>query len=354
MLNVLTVNHGNLTRSPKLNGRELKNWPMKHRPMIMQLQNSANILCIDEADAFLYPEGQKTKDLIKLFIKSGYKGIVLQMWQAKTIACFVRGGRHARVELLARYISTKAQNWSTTFGMFRCYFGLEKGCEDPNYDTPTSDCLATTGPSMSDNPKNYLGTRLPDRAQVQKHGKNGEIIVISVDFNDEKRGDIPKSVGLPREEYDHRHVTRADLPYATVGVFHIHPNITHGAAQDDFQKGIRPLVTEYQCDILTGDANKSANTFSRHQTVYNPEEGLMNHIMKNYQRLWNNKQPDSETRMDVTMTTSSTIKSIARHHIHTKTGSGFDRTFPDCMMTFVFGWERRTSSLSTDPRKYPR
>ena len=35
-LNVLTVNHGNLTRSPKLDNRERKQWPIKHRPLIMQ------------------------------------------------------------------------------------------------------------------------------------------------------------------------------------------------------------------------------------------------------------------------------------------------------------------------------
>ena len=30
-LNILTVNHANLTRSPKLDSRELKSWPIKHQ-----------------------------------------------------------------------------------------------------------------------------------------------------------------------------------------------------------------------------------------------------------------------------------------------------------------------------------
>ena len=38
------------------------------------------------------------------------------------------------------------------------------------------------------------------------------------------------------------------------------------------------------------------------------------------------------------METSCTLKSIVRHHLHMKCGSGYDRTFPDVMMTFVFGW----------------
>ena len=93
-LNVLTGNHGNLARNPKLDSRELKSWPIKHRPLITQMmQNSAHILCINEADSFLYPEEGKTLDLIKLFIKCGYKGIVIKLWSSKSIACFVRGGK---------------------------------------------------------------------------------------------------------------------------------------------------------------------------------------------------------------------------------------------------------------------
>ena len=42
--------------------------------------------------------------------------------------------------------------------------------------------------------------------------------------------------------------------------------------------------------------------------------------------------------MDFTMSTSCAITPIARHHLYTKEGSGFDRTFPDCRVTFVFSW----------------
>ena len=42
--------------------------------------------------------------------------------------------------------------------------------------------------------------------------------------------------------------------------------------------------------------------------------------------------------MEYAMETSCTLKSIVRHHQYMKTGSGYDRTFPDVMMTFVFGW----------------
>ena len=43
-------------------------------------------------------------------------------------------------------------------------------------------------------------------------------------------------------------------------------------------------------------------------------------------------------RMEYAMETSCALKSIVRHHLHMKAGSGYDRTFPDVMMTFVFGW----------------
>ena len=118
-------------------------------------------------------------------------------------------------------------------------------------------------------------------------------------------------------------------------MFHIHPRISHGAAKENI--GIMPLVTEYQCDVITGDANKSANTFSKLQSAYNPENCLMNYIMEKFKKLWNETQdmPLAE-QMDFSMSTSCATKSSARHHLHMKTG--YDRTFPDCTMTFVFSW----------------
>ena len=92
------------------------------------------------------------------------------------------------------------------------------------------------------NKEKYVGQRLPPRTTVQWHGKNSEIVVIHIEQDNEIRGALPKSTQDPVLSYDTRHVTRADLPFATVGVFHIHPNISHGAAKEDVQKGIVPLV----------------------------------------------------------------------------------------------------------------
>ena len=248
-INMLTMNHGNLTRNPKLDNKDVNNMAMKDRPITrMMMQNSAHIIRLNEADAFLSPQDEKPKDLIKTFIRFGYKGIVIRQWSSKPIACFVRGGPSARVELLARHISTKSQNWGTTFGMFRCFFGTENHCTDDEYDIPTYDCLATTGTSMFRESKKYIGPRLPPRTLVQGHGRNKEIVVIHIEQSDEFRGVFPKSSNDSLLEFDSRHVTRADLPYATIGVFHIHPSISHGAARDDLQAEIMPLVTLYQCD----------------------------------------------------------------------------------------------------------
>ena len=52
---------------------------------------------------------------------------------------------------------------------------------------------------------------------------------------------------------DHRRATRAELPYVTVRVFHVHPSISYGAAKGDFQQSIMPPVTEYMCDAITGE-----------------------------------------------------------------------------------------------------
>ena len=338
-INMLTMNHGNLTRNPKLDGREVYNMAMKDRPIVkMMLQNSAHILCLNEADSFLSPQDDKSREFIKTFIRFGYKGIVIKQWSCRPIACFVRGGPSARVELLARHISTKSQNWGTTFGMFRCFFGTEDNCTDPEHDIPTSDCPATTGPSMFTESKKYIGPRLPPRTTVQGHGRNKEIVVLHIEQSDEYRGMLPKSSNKSLLKFDSRHA-RADLPFATIGVFHIHPSISHGAAREDLQNEILPLVTLYQCDAITGDANRSANTYSRLQHVFNPAKGLMNILMKEYQRLWNEKENlPLVDRMEYAMETSCTLKPIVRHHLYMKTGSGYDRTFSDVMMTFVFGW----------------
>lgn len=86
-INMLTMNHGNLTRNPKL--------------------------CRNEADAFLHPGDERSKELIKTFIRFRHKGIVTQQRSSRPVARFVRGGPSARVELLARHISTKRQDWGT-------------------------------------------------------------------------------------------------------------------------------------------------------------------------------------------------------------------------------------------------
>ena len=39
------------------------------------------------------------RELIKTFIRYGYKGIVIKQWSSRPIACFVRGGPSARMEL---------------------------------------------------------------------------------------------------------------------------------------------------------------------------------------------------------------------------------------------------------------
>ena len=147
------------------------------------------------------------------------------------------------------------------------------------------------------------------------------------------------NISLQKESVHPGPFGRADLPFATIGVFHIHPSISHGAAGEDLQNEIMPLVTLYRCDAITGDANKSANTYSKLQHVFNPANGLVNILMREYQRLWNEtKDLPLVDRMEFAMETSCALKSIVRHHLCMKCGSGYDRTFPDVMMTFVFGW----------------
>ena len=79
-----------------------------------------------------------------------------------------------------------------------------------------------------------------ERWDTQVAAARHQIVVIHTEFNNEMRGAFPKSTDTPTTYFDSRHVTRADLPFTTIGVFHVHPNITHGAAREDFQSGSCP------------------------------------------------------------------------------------------------------------------
>ena len=301
--------------------------------MKMMMQNSAHILCRNEADAFLSPQDEKSRELIKTFIRFGYKASLSSNGHPDQL--------HA---LSAADLPQEWNYWQDTFTQRVTIGEPHSGYSDVSSEPRKIALILNTtfrprtawqlrGHPCSPTP------RSPSRTTVQGHGRNKEIVVLHIEQSDEYRGMLPKSSNKSFLEIDSRHVTRADLPFATIGVFHIHPSISHGAAREDFQNEIMPLVTLYQCDAITGDANKSANTYSRLQHVFNPANGLMNVLMKAYQRLWNETENlPLVDRMEYAMETSCALKSIVRHHLYMKAGSGYDRTFPDVMMTFVFGW----------------
>ena len=191
------------------------------------------------------------------------------------------------------------------------------------------------------------GSRLPARTIVQGHGRDKEIVVLHIEQSDEFRGMIPKSSDKS---------TSMTTATSQGQIYHSQPLesdtsiLSHGAAKEDLQNEIMPLVTLYRCDATAGDANKSANTYSKLQHVYNPTNGLVNILMRTYQRLWNEtKNLPLVDRMEYAMETSCTLKSIVRHHLYMKCGSGFDRTFPDVMMTIVFRWGK--TNIQQDFRK---
>lgn len=120
--------------------------------------------------------------------------------------------------------------------------------------------------------------------------------------------------------------------------------------QLEFSMSIRTLVmeqlekifrmAEYTCDAITGDGSRSVNTYSKLQHVCRPDHGLLNHCQSHCQGIPNALECDRrmpiEDRLDISMETSRALKAIIRHILHMKTGSGYDRTFPDCMVAFTF------------------
>ena len=45
-------------------------------------------------------------------------------------------------------------------------------------------------------------------------------------------------------------------------------------------------------------------------------------------------------RLEISAEASSTLQSIVQYHLYTKNGTGQDKAFPDCMVTYVFHWGR--------------
>ena len=95
---------------------------MKDRPIVkMMMQNSAHILCLNEADAFLSSQDEKSRELIKTFIRFGYKGIVIKQRSSRPIACFVRGGPSWQDTFPQRVRIGEPHSGCSDF---RCFFAL--------------------------------------------------------------------------------------------------------------------------------------------------------------------------------------------------------------------------------------
>ena len=143
----------------------------------------------------------------------------------------------------------------------------------------------------------------------------------------------PKATRYP---VDHRHVARAGLPFATIGVFHVHPSLSHRSVEKDFQEHILLLTKEFQRDAIAGDGNQSVNSLSKYQQVYRPDNGPLYHAIKLFQQTWN----DTTALPPV----GRLVQSIIRH---AKKGCDDDRTFPDCRVAFVFGCGKHSGNRDT-------
>ena len=173
-INMLTLNHGNLTRNPKLDNREVYNMPMKDRPIVkMMMQNSAHILCLNEADAFFSPNDEK--------IQGAHQDVH---------PIRLQGHRDQAMVIQTDRMLCPWRTFCKSGTSGKTHFHQDPELGNRN---PTSDCLATTGPSVFTESKKYIGPRLPTRTIVQGHGRDKEIVVLHIEQSDEFRGMIPKS-----------------------------------------------------------------------------------------------------------------------------------------------------------------
>ena len=191
-INMLTMNRGNLTRNPKLDCREVRNMAMKDRPIVK-----------------MHSSVLKRKNPENSSRRSSDSG---------TRPSLSSNGHPDQLHALsAAGLPQEWNYWQDTFPPRVSIGEPHSGCSDVSSETrkislilntyPTSDCLATTGPSMFTESKKYIGPRLP------AYGRNKEIVVLHIEQSDECHGMLPKSSNNSLLEFDSRHATRADLPF---------------------------------------------------------------------------------------------------------------------------------------------
>ena len=109
---------------------------------------------------------------------------------------------------------------------------------------------------------------------VRSCGPNREIVTSTLEKTTEFKGEIKKSWGCVMDKFHERHVLQAGLPVATGGVFHVHPPLSYGAAEEDLRKHVLPFIMECWCHAIAGGGNKS-------------EFGLFNIAAQAMQGTWN-------------------------------------------------------------------
>ena len=91
---------------------------------------------------------------------------------------------------------------------------------------------------------------------------------------------------------------------------------------------------------VTGDGNKFANTYSRHQFVDRPDHNQAKPDDLECRRIAHGGQTGLQNG-------TCTAKAILRHILYMKTCSGYDRTFPDCICIWL-GQDRHAAAVQEE------
>ena len=149
----------------------------------------------------------------------------IKQWSSRPIACFVRGGPSARVELLARHISTKSRNHIRN---------VQEIALIPNTKFRPRIAWQLQDHPCSLNPRSALD-------------RDCQHAPLSKDMAETRRSSFSISSRVMS------HAPEIIQQVTPRGVFHIHSSSGHGSAREDLQNEIMPLVTLYRCDAITGD-----------------------------------------------------------------------------------------------------
>ena len=279
------------------------------------------------------------------------------------IGCFVKGDKTARVDLIHRFVLTKSQVWVMSGAHFRVWYGLLSESYDAEVPLdhsqgglplrvthvrendavgrPFKDVIVSTSGNDPD-------WKIPEKETLKERGikqvisySEGRILFcdcILEEYTEDSRLTIQT-----KGEYNRTYVSRAGLPFLTVGVYHYESNATKS-----YQAVIKNMIRfvnrglKHGVDVITGDANSASNKINKSQEVQHPQISAINMAMEAIVTCFNQSQSHPLDYLRVSTEVSASKRSIIEAALKHGTSQGIEHDgyfgLLDALVTNIFHW----------------